>query len=60
MSGLVALAFPLMEKGLTAGDIFFIFMFASLATVWFYNVRLLWGKYLNFISTIVKGMVLCP
>lgn len=37
-SGLVALAFPLVEKGITAGGIFFVFMIFSVATVWFYKV----------------------
>ena len=37
-SGLVALAFPLLEKGFTAGGTFFFFTFLSVATVWFYYV----------------------
>lgn len=38
-SGLVALAFPLLETGFTAGGTFFLFAIASLCTVWFYKVR---------------------
>lgn len=37
-SGLVALAFPLLEKGFTAGGTFFLFTFLSVGTVWFYYV----------------------
>lgn len=37
-SGLVALAFPLLEKGFTAGGTFFLFTFLSGGTVWFYYV----------------------
>eukprot|EP00752_Nemacystus_decipiens_P008062 g7206.t1 len=35
-SGLVALAFPLLEKGFTAGGTFFLFTILSVGTVWFY------------------------
>lgn len=38
-SGLVALAFPLVEKAITAGGIFFVFMMFSTATVWFYKTQ---------------------
>ena len=41
-SGLVALAFPLLETGFTAGGTFFLFTIASLCTVWFYKVRGAW------------------
>ena len=37
-SGLVALAFPLLERGFTAGGVFFLFTLFSLCTVWFYKV----------------------
>lgn len=38
-SGLVALAFPLLERGFTAGGTFFLFSIFSVGTVWFYYVR---------------------
>ncbi|CAN0119646.1 unnamed protein product [Laminaria digitata] len=38
-SGLVALAFPLLETGFTAGGTFFLFAIASLCTVWFYKTK---------------------
>ncbi|CAN0075549.1 unnamed protein product, partial [Hapterophycus canaliculatus] len=37
-SGLVALAFPLLEKGFTAAGTFFLFSFVSVGTTWFYFV----------------------
>eukprot|EP00904_Undaria_pinnatifida_P012714 jgi/Undpi1/8573/HiC_scaffold_25.g11038.m1 len=38
-SGLVALAFPLLEDGFTAGGTFFLFTIFSLCTVWFYQMK---------------------
>eukprot|EP00903_Cladosiphon_okamuranus_P008516 g8180.t1 len=38
-SGLVALAFPLLEQGFTAGGTFFLFTFLSVGTVWFYYTK---------------------
>ncbi|CAM9113165.1 unnamed protein product [Ectocarpus sp. 13 AM-2016] len=39
-SGLVALAFPLLERGFTAGGTFFLFSIFSVGTVWFYYTKI--------------------